>query len=106
MHPRHIAPLLADALLDTPVVLINGARQSGKSTLVQSLANPAGIARQYLTLDDAVVLNAAKSDPAGSVSLTDGGCLSVPVAWFQRPAHASSAQRADYQSLGNGKGIH
>lgn len=72
MHPRHIASLLADALSDTPVVLINGARQSGKSTLVQSLADPAGAARQYLTLDDAVVLNAAKSDPAGFINGLQG----------------------------------
>lgn len=72
MHPRHIAPLLSDALSDTPVVLVNGARQSGKSTLVQSLANPAGAGRQYLTLDDAVVLNAAKSDPTGFISGLQG----------------------------------
>lgn len=68
MHPRHIASLLADALSDTPVVLVNGTRQSGKSTLVQSLASPAGVARQYLTPDDAVVLQAAKSDPAGFIN--------------------------------------
>ncbi|MSP97048.1 MAG: ATP-binding protein [Betaproteobacteria bacterium] len=72
MHPRHIAPLLADALSDTPVVLVNGARQSGKSTLVQSLSDPAGAARQYLTLDDVVVLNAAKSDPAGFINGLQG----------------------------------
>ena len=73
MHPRHIASLLADALSDTPVVLINGARQSGKSTLVQMLATPAETPRRYLTLDDAAVLNAAKSDPAGVASI----CTSV-----------------------------
>ena len=67
-HPRHIAPLLVEALSDTPVVVLNGARQSGKSTLVQSLAT------SVLTLDDAVVLNAAKSDPAGFV-----GGLTGPV---------------------------
>jgi predicted AAA+ superfamily ATPase len=72
MHPRHIAPLLTDALTDTPVVLVNGARQSGKSTLVQSLPGPAGVARQYLTLDDAVVLSAAKSDPAGFINALQG----------------------------------
>ena len=71
MHPRHIAPMLADALSDTPVVLVNGARQSGKSTLVQSLTSPAA-ARQYLTLDDAVVLSAAKSDPAGFINGLQG----------------------------------
>lgn len=40
------------------------------------------------------------------VSLTDGRCLSVPVVWFPRLAHASPAQRADYQLLGDGQGIH
>ena len=72
MHPRHIAPLLIDALSDTPVVLINGARQSGKSTLVQSLGASTGALRQYLTLDDVVVLNAARSDPAGFVNGLQG----------------------------------
>ncbi|MFZ3159116.1 MAG: ATP-binding protein [Rhodoferax sp.] len=74
MHPRHIAPLLTEALADTPVVLINGARQSGKSTLAQaqSTATSTGTPRQYLTLDDAVVLNAAKSDPAGFIDGLQG----------------------------------
>ncbi len=72
MHPRHIASLLADALSDTPVVLINGARQSGKSTLVQMLTTPAETPRRYLTLDDAAVLNAAKSDPAGFINGLQG----------------------------------
>ncbi len=72
MHPRHIAPLLTDALADTPVVLVNGARQSGKSTLVQAQSAAAGTPRQYLTLDDAVVLNAARSDPTGFVNGLQG----------------------------------
>jgi len=73
MHPRHIASLVADSLADTPVVVINGARQSGKSTLVQSLkmSNDAK-ARRYLTLDDSVVLNAAKSDPSGFIDGLQG----------------------------------
>lgn len=67
MHIRHLAPLLADSLSDTPVVVINGARQSGKSTLAQSLSLDGVAPRRYLTLDDAVVLNAVKSDPAGFI---------------------------------------
>lgn len=71
MHPRHITPRLHAALQDTPVVVLNGARQSGKSTLAQSLLGPAasasGSVRRYLTLDDAVVLNAASSDPSGFI---------------------------------------
>lgn len=70
MYPRHISPLLRESLADTPVVLLNGARQTGKSTLVQSLASP-GVCR-YLTLDDQAVLAAAKYDPAGFVAGLEG----------------------------------
>ncbi|MDP2821303.1 MAG: ATP-binding protein [Sulfuritalea sp.] len=70
MFPRHILALLTDALTDTPVVLLNGARQTGKSTLAQSLAGSQG--RRYLTLDDRVVLAAARSDPAGFVAGLSG----------------------------------
>ena len=66
MYTRHILPLLHEALADTPVVLLNGARQTGKSTLVQSLS--AGHARRYLTLDDRVTLTAAKGDPEGFIA--------------------------------------
>jgi predicted AAA+ superfamily ATPase len=72
MYLRHITPLLADALSDTPVVVINGARQSGKSTLVQSLAGAQAQPRRYLTLDDPAILNAAKSDPAGFINGLQG----------------------------------
>jgi hypothetical protein len=48
---------------DTPVVLLLGPRQSGKTTLVTSIASAAGI--PYRTLDDATVLSAAAADPVG-----------------------------------------
>lgn len=70
MFPRHIEALLTEALADTPVVLLNGARQTGKSTLVQSMAAAGG--RRYLTLDDRVVLAAAKADPTGFVAAQTG----------------------------------
>ena len=66
MYRRHITAQLLAALGDTPVVLLHGARQVGKSTLAQELATKGHPAR-YLTLDDAAVLAAAKSDPAGFV---------------------------------------
>ncbi|MDB5972711.1 MAG: hypothetical protein JWQ90_5161 [Hydrocarboniphaga sp.] len=46
------------------------------------------------------------SDDELRVSLTDGRWLSVPLAWFPRLAHASAAQRAQYELLGEGQGIH
>ncbi|MBI4936655.1 MAG: ATP-binding protein [Nitrosomonadales bacterium] len=70
MYTRHILPLLNEALADTPVVLLNGARQTGKSTLVQSLS--AENNRRYLTLDDHVTLAAAKSDPDGFIAGING----------------------------------
>ena len=67
MIHRNITDHLLQALADTPVVLVNGARQTGKSTLVQSdeLVEPG---RQYLTFDDPSILAAAKRDPSGFVS--------------------------------------
>jgi len=47
---------------DTPVVLLNGARQTGKTTLAQQMAVGAGV--QYFTLDDAATLALAAGDPS------------------------------------------
>jgi uncharacterized protein len=66
MRSRHLTPLLLAALRDTPVVFLQGARQTGKSTLAQSLAE-LGHEASYLTLDDAGVLAASEHDPAGFV---------------------------------------
>jgi hypothetical protein len=67
MIERHITPALLDALGDRPAVFLQGARQVGKSTLVQQLASAAHPAR-YLTLDDAEVLGAARADPSGFIA--------------------------------------
>lgn len=59
--PRRAAELVSDALTAFRVVIVNGARQSGKSTLLESLR--AGT--RSVTLDDRDVLRAARTDPAG-----------------------------------------
>ena len=64
---RNITPKIIEALSDTPVVMLNGARQTGKSTLAKSLVSEKHIGR-YVTLDDATTLAAAKHDPAGFIS--------------------------------------
>ncbi|WP_422135680.1 ATP-binding protein [Endozoicomonas sp. ALD040] len=61
--PRYLQPKIEEALQDTPVVCLLGARQVGKSTLCRKLSSE----RVYLTFDDASVLQAAKDDPAGFV---------------------------------------
>lgn len=63
LTPRHLLAPLMEALSDTPAVLINGPRQSGKTTLARQ-CQP-GL--PYLTLDDATRLAAARADPKGFV---------------------------------------
>ncbi len=55
-------------------MLLHGARQVGKSTLAQEIASGPHQAH-YLTLDDAAVLAAAKSDPAGFISGLEGSVV-------------------------------
>jgi predicted AAA+ superfamily ATPase len=64
MLKRHLRPVVEEALSDTPAVLLVGARQTGKTTLVKLLAERrAGTA--YLTMDDSTVLDSAQADPEG-----------------------------------------
>jgi len=76
MIRRNITPGGCAALADTPVVLINGARQTGKSTLTQQVAEEGFPERdqpvRYITLDDATVLSTAQADPDGFVRSLDG----------------------------------
>lgn len=58
--PRHLVSEIRRALADTPVVVVTGPRQAGKSTLVRQLA---GREARYVTLDDAAARAAAATDP-------------------------------------------
>ena len=40
------------------------------------------------------------------VDLVDGRTISVPVAWYPRLAHGTSAERAHWRFIGEGEGIH
>ena len=68
---RHATPRVLDALKDTPVVHLQGARQTGKSTLVESVASDHS-PRTYLTLDTSAVRSAAEADPEGFIAGIDG----------------------------------
>ncbi|MGQ4598377.1 DUF4143 domain-containing protein [Nocardia sp. R6R-6] len=60
--PRRAAELVEEALADTRVVIINGARQTGKSTLAERcLADHPGAVRRYL--DDPGARSSAAADP-------------------------------------------
>lgn len=60
---RHAEKTVLAALRDTRVVLVNGARQAGKSTLVKKVLKAHEGAR-WRTLDEGVSLAAARADPA------------------------------------------
>ena len=90
-YPRHVERGLIEALDDSPVVLIHGPRQCGKTTLAQYACTPVvitaggryptvagraiivGVTHRhrdyaYVTLDDAVARDSARADPAGFVA--------------------------------------
>jgi uncharacterized protein len=64
--PRLLGPTLQRAARTMPVVVVTGARQTGKSTLVRDLAAAAD--RLYLTLDDLDVLDQATRAPEDLVA--------------------------------------
>ena len=82
LYPRFIAYRITEALEDTPVLLIQGPRQCGKTTLAQlytsgraaNAGRPAILPPDspgdytYFTFDDAVVRAGAQTDPMGFVA--------------------------------------
>lgn len=65
MFPRFATARLTESLEDSPVVLVHGPRQSGKTTLAKMVGSDLGFT--YLSLDDEAVLQAATSDPMGFI---------------------------------------
>ncbi|WP_218460567.1 ATP-binding protein [Rickettsia sp. TH2014] len=66
MINRHITSFVKQSLKDFSAVLIIGARQVGKSTVVKQLYDE-GIFKSYITLDDISQLEAATADPHGFI---------------------------------------
>ena len=66
MYQRHSETRLLEALEDSPVVLVHGPRQCGKTTLAHTVGERLGYA--YLSFDDNVVREAASADPEGFVA--------------------------------------
>ena len=67
-YPRQIESRIAEAMQDTPVVLLAGPRQAGKTTLVRQIS---GNGLRYLTLDDELTLMSARENPVGMIRSLD-----------------------------------
>lgn len=75
--PRHVVPALSKRLRVMPAVVVTGARQTGKSTLVQVLTPGK---RRFLSLDELDVVDLARRDPEALV----GGSEPVTLDEVQR----------------------
>lgn len=65
-YRRFITSSILEALKESPVILINGARQTGKTTLVKYISENLFPA-QYISLDDLTFRSAAQNDPHGFI---------------------------------------
>lgn len=77
---RHIMEDIEQALKQSPVVLILGSRQIGKTTLARKIAQERGF--DYVSLDDIRILSSVQQDPIGFIKQ------------YQRPVIFDEIQRA------------
>ena len=76
LFPRRVKPLVVESLDHARIVLVAGARQVGKTTLVTEVTRPGSAhPMRYLTLDDRATREAAGDDPAGFVAGLDGSAV-------------------------------
>jgi Protein of unknown function (DUF2442) len=55
---------------------------------------------------EVLAIDVACTEDQLSVALSDGRSVAVPLAWFPRLAEASTKQRANWELIGGGVGIH
>ncbi len=72
---RSITPRIHEALDDTRIVMLQGARQVGKSTLAKAIVAERG--GMLVTLDDRLAQETAEADPHGFVNANRGGLLAI-----------------------------
>jgi len=66
-YPRHLDPMVRTSLQDTPVALVNGPCQCGKTTLIRQYAHN----MSYFSLDDPALLEAVCADRVGFIHQED-----------------------------------
>ncbi|BAK33319.1 hypothetical protein MLP_03050 [Microlunatus phosphovorus NM-1] len=72
---RNVTPLAEETLADTPITVISGARQVGKSMLMSQLIRGRDV--RVVNLDDLGDRGAAEADPDGFASQYSQGLLAI-----------------------------
>jgi hypothetical protein len=72
---RFVKPRVLEALQDTRIVVLQGARQVGKTTLLREIVAESG--GRNVTLDDDVARATARADPTGFVNQNPDGLLAI-----------------------------
>jgi predicted AAA+ superfamily ATPase len=75
LRPRNVTGLVLESLTDTRVVVVQGARQVGKTTLVTDVVER--LNGRLVTLDDEVTRVAAATDPGGFLRQFPDGLLVI-----------------------------
>ncbi len=71
---RHLAAWAEDVIAVSPILVIEGARQVGKSTLAAMVSGSAAV---FTTMDDDVTRGFAKDDPSGFLSSSEDRLLVI-----------------------------
>ena len=61
--PRHLHLILATLITQFPAIMVTGARQVSKSTLLKHIAQSQGEYYQYINFDDSLQLPQASAEP-------------------------------------------
>ncbi|MBL8929165.1 MAG: ATP-binding protein [Kineosporiaceae bacterium] len=72
---RHVASVVLESLTDTRVVVVQGARQVGKTTLVSHVVDQVG--GRLVTFDDAITRAGAQLDPMAFLGQAGDGLLAI-----------------------------
>lgn len=72
---RHVKPRVSESLGDTRIVVVQGARQVGKTTLLSDVVGERD--GRLVTFDDELTRAAAKADPVGFLEQLPDGLLAI-----------------------------
>lgn len=89
--PRNIAGLAGETLGDTPITVVSGARQVGKSTLMHQLIQ--NREARVVNLENLSDRSAAEADPDGFAAQYPQGIFAIDSGRYQSLPPGTTSQR-------------